>query len=135
MASSWMMRCLACSSNTRAASVFPRSKSTLALCCRQRCIEILSDRLAEQITLAELAGEFGLSPWHFSRLFKQATGFPPHEYQLQLRIQRARSILAHSPSRTIADIAYQLGFAEESHFRRHFRRIVGTTPGKFRAQQ
>lgn len=105
-----------------------------ASACR-RSIEILSDRLDENISLSELASEFNLSPFHFARVFKRATGFPPHEYQLQLRITRARELLCRQPGKSIADIACELGFADESHFRRHFRRIVGTTPGQFRTQQ
>ncbi len=101
----------------------------------QRCAEILHDRLDEKIPLAELAGEFGLSPFYFARAFKRASGFPPHEYQLQLRIERARALLMKDATKTIAEIAAELGFADESHFRRHFRRIVGTTPGQFRKQQ
>ena len=102
---------------------------------RARCIQLLNDRLHERISLSELAGEFDLSPYHFSRLFKEATGFPPHEYQLQLRIARARVLLRRSPEKNLAHIACELGFSDESHFRRHFKRIVGMTPGRFRSQQ
>lgn len=102
--------------------------------CR-RSIEILSDRLDEKIALSELAKEFSLSPSHFVRVFKLATGLPPHAYQLQLRIARARELLRRKPERTVAEIACELGFCDESHFRRHFRRIVGTTPSLFRQQQ
>jgi AraC family transcriptional regulator len=101
----------------------------------QRSIELLNDRLDEKISLSELAGEFGLSPYYFSRVFKRMTGFPPHEYQLQLRIARAREMLRRHPVKTITEIACELGFSDESHFRRHFRRIVGTTPSRFRQQQ
>ena len=97
--------------------------------------ELLNDRLNEKIPLSELADEFGLSQYHFARLFKQATGFPPHEYQIQLRISRARKLLVDRPHAKIADIACELGFTDESHFRRHFRRIVGVTPSQFRDQQ
>lgn len=100
-----------------------------------RSIELINDRLDESISLAELAGEFKLSPYHFSRVFKRATGFPPHEYQLQQRISRARELLTQQFEKTIAEIANELGFSDESHFRRHFKRIVGTTPGRFRKQQ
>lgn len=102
--------------------------------CR-RCRDILSDRLDENIPLSELAAEFGLSPFHFARMFKLAMGFPPHEYQLQLRIARARELLGQRPKTSLAAMACDLGFSDESHFRRHFKRIVGTTPGRFRAQQ
>ncbi len=95
----------------------------------------MRDRLSDNISLTELADTFGLSPFHFSRVFKQATGFPPHEFQLRLRVEKARELLLARPRKTVAEIAATLGFADESHFRRHFRRVVGTTPGRFRAQQ
>jgi AraC family transcriptional regulator len=93
---------------------------------------MMEDRLDENVSLAELAGELRLSPFHFARLFKEATGFPPHEYQLQLRVRRAQKLLLQTPRRTVAEIACELGFADESHLRRHFKRIVGMTPGQFR---
>lgn len=101
----------------------------------QKSVELLSDRLDEKISLSDLAAEFDLSPFHFARVFKRETGFPPHEYQLQLRVARAQELLRSKPGRTIAEIACELGFADESHFRRHFRRIVGTTPSQYRSQQ
>lgn len=101
----------------------------------RKSVEILNDRLHEKFSLSELAAEFDKSPFHFARVFKRATGFPPHEYQLQLRIARARKMLREKPGRTIAEIACDLGFSDESHFRRHFKRIVGTTPSKFRSRQ
>ena len=110
----------------------PASSAGLAAAIRHRCVEMMEDRLYENVSLAELAGEFRLSPFHFARLFKEATGFPPHEYQLQLRVRRAQKLLLQTPRRTVAEIACELGFADESHLRRHFKRIVGMTPGQFR---
>ncbi len=110
----------------------PASSAGLAAAIRHRCVELMEDRLDENVSLADLAGEFRLSPFHFARLFKEATGFPPHEYQLQLRVRRAQQLLMQSPRRTVAEIACELGFADESHLRRHFKRIVGMTPGQFR---
>ena len=101
----------------------------------RRSLELLSDRLAEAVSLAELARACDLSPSHFARQFKHSTGVPPHEYQLRLRIARALEILKHDRSRRIADLACELGFTDESHFRRHFKRLVGTTPAAFRNQQ
>jgi AraC family transcriptional regulator len=108
------------------------SSAGLAAAIRHRCVEMMQDRLDENVSLAELAGELRLSPFHFARLFKEATGFPPHEYQLQLRVRRAQKLLLQTPRRTVAEIACELGFADESHLRRHFKRIVGMTPGQFR---
>lgn len=102
---------------------------------RRRSLELITERLGENLSLADLAAECELSPFHFARAFKVTFGFPPHEYQLQLRVARARTLLGQETGRTIADIASELGFADESHFRRHFRRIVGTTPRRFRDDQ
>ncbi len=113
----------------------PVALRSLSAADRAHCTSLLERRLDERIPLAELAAEVGLSPYHFSRQFKKATGFPPHEYQLQLRVARARILLREAPARSIADLAVELGFSDESHFRRHFKRIVGLTPGRFRAQQ
>lgn len=98
----------------------------------QRALDLLEDRLGEKVSLEELAAECGLSTFHFARAFKRAVGHPPHEYQLRRRVQRAGELLRSSPRRTVAEVASELGFSDESHMRRHFKRIVGTTPGQFR---
>ena len=84
---------------------------------------------AENITLDDLARAAYLSPFHLARVFQRATGLPPHAYLLQTRILRAKALLAHG--RAITDAAYELGFVDQSHFHRHFKRIVGLTPGEF----
>jgi AraC family transcriptional regulator len=100
-----------------------------------RCIERLHDAPEECVSLADLAADCQLSPFHFARVFKRVTGHPPHEYQLRLRVQRARELLRARPAMTVSEIAANLGFSDESHLRRHFKRIVGTTPARFRAEQ
>ena len=99
----------------------------------RRALELIDDRLDESLSLEELARESGLSKYHFARAFKRRTGFPPHQYQLRRRIERARVLLREDSHRSVAEIASRLGFADESHLRRHFKRIVGTTPGRFRS--
>lgn len=112
-----------------------RNSTAFSVDSYRKSIEILNDRLHEKLSLSELAAELELSPFHFAREFKRATGFPPHEYRLQLRVARARELLRQKPLKTVATIACELGFSDESHFRRHFKRIVGTTPSKFRGQR
>ena len=102
---------------------------------RRRTLQLLQDRLAENIPIAELAADTGYSTWHFARLFKQSTGLPPHQYQLRLRIERGCTMLGARPRLSVAAIASDLGFADESHFRRHFKRITGLTPTAWRARQ
>jgi AraC family transcriptional regulator len=101
---------------------------------QRRAVELLTERMRDKFPLRELAAEFDRSPYHFSRQFKQAMGLPPHQFQLQLRIRSACKTLRTQPDRNVADIACDLGFADESHFRRHFKRIVGITPSAYRQQ-
>ncbi|MEO0974409.1 MAG: AraC family transcriptional regulator [Pseudomonadota bacterium] len=101
----------------------------------QRAIEILHERLAERLTLEELAQSLGYSSWHLARMFKEYTGLPPHRYQLLLRVRHSLAMLTTRPWRPVADIAAELGFADESHYRRHFKRFMGVTPTQYRQAQ
>ncbi len=92
----------------------------------------------QDVRLAALAVIAQVSPNYFAAQFKQATGFAPHQYLIYHRIERAKDLLAkkkmashHERNFTIADVAYQVGFAHQSHFTRHFKRLVGITPKKF----
>lgn len=78
--------------------------------------------------LAELAG---VSPFHFARMFKQETGMSPHQFVIHSRVQQARAALLDTTD-TIADIAFATGFSSQSHMTESFRKIVGTTPARFR---
>ena len=78
-----------------------------------------------------MADAAGLSPSHFARLFRQATGQPPHRYALHARIERAQTLLLQT-GLSITAVSEQLGFYDESHFIRHFKRIMGTTPDVWR---
>lgn len=97
-----------------------------------RAVELMRHRLAESLPIEELAGAAGLSPFHFARQFKAATGYPPHEYLIRLRIDRARELLEkNGRTLTMAAIAHDCGFADQSHLARHFKRVLGVTPGVF----
>jgi AraC-like DNA-binding protein len=90
---------------------------------------IIQDRFARAISLHTLSEEVGLSKFHLLRLFRQEVGTTPHAYQLHLRIARAREMLdAHASA---AEVALACGFADQAHFTRAFKRIVGYTPGAF----
>lgn len=84
-------------------------------------------------TTTELAKLAGLSVDHFVRAFRSAIGEPPHRYLLRERIHEAQRLLS-TTSRPLVDIALQTGFADQSHFHTAFRRWVGTTPSRYRAQ-
>jgi AraC family transcriptional regulator len=101
-----------------------------------RAVELMRERLAVGLSLDEMAGQTGVSPFHFARLFKAATGHPPHEYLIRLRVDRAQELISrHGRTHTMAAIAQESGFADQSHMTRHFRRVLGVTPGEFAEAQ
>jgi AraC family transcriptional regulator len=93
--------------------------------------DYINDHLCEKLTLEEIAKELDMSHFYFSRLFKISTGITPHQYLIQQRIERAKQVL-RQPDKTIADIAMDCGFANPSHFAKHFRKYTGVTPKQFR---
>lgn len=100
----------------------------------RQVVEYINDNLDHNFSLAELAAIANMSPSYFSYLFKLSTGYAPHQYVIRLRVERAKKLLLQEKL-TIADIAYSLGFAHQSHFNRHFKRLVGITPKKFQQQK
>jgi AraC family transcriptional regulator len=92
-----------------------------------RVLELLHARLAEDVSIDELAREAGLSPAHFSTLFRNSTGVPPHQHQLRLRVERAQQLLQQGLEPGEAAVA--VGFYDQSHLTRHMRRLLGVTPG------
>ncbi len=89
----------------------------------------LHDNAAENVSLARLADLIALSPYHFLRVFQRETGMTPHVYQTNLRIARAKSLLANGVP--VAKVAVESGFCDQSHFGRRFKRLVGTTPAQY----
>lgn len=92
---------------------------------------LLAADLPAPLRVADLAQAVGLSPFHATRLFTQATGLPPHAWRTQLRLQRALGPLRAGAS--VADVAAASGFADQSHFTRHFRRMFGVPPGRWQS--
>ena len=83
------------------------------------------------ITLADLAREAGLSRMHFAAQFRKATGLRPHQYLLQRRVEKAKTLLATS-SAPIAEVALSVGFSSQSHFTGVFKRLTNHTPLRWR---
>jgi AraC family transcriptional regulator len=94
-------------------------------------IDYIGDNLQKDLTLAEMAGVAHMSPYHFSRLFKESTGLTPHRYVIERRVQRAEVLLGSS-ALPIAEIALLCGFANQSHLNRHFKRLLGVSPKALR---
>jgi AraC family transcriptional regulator len=98
----------------------------------QRVCDYIEAHLDDQLTLADLAGVACLSPYHFSRSFKQAVGVGPQRFVMQRRIERAKTLMRRS-NQPLAVIAQEVGFADQSHLTSLFRRETGMTPGRYRA--
>jgi len=98
----------------------------------QRVRDYIEAHLDEDLSLTVLAGIACLSPYHFSRSFKRATGVGPQRYVIQRRVERAKLLLrqTHQP---LALIAQEAGFTDQSHLTAMFRSEMGVTPGRFRA--
>lgn len=103
--------------------------------CRSAAMETarlcLENKSNENVRLDFLAAEVGLSKSHLVRTFKHCYGTSPHQYQVHCRVRLARRLLMQS--KTLAAVALECGFADQSHFTRLFKRIVGVTPGEYRA--
>jgi transcriptional regulator of acetoin/glycerol metabolism/AraC-like DNA-binding protein len=100
----------------------------------RRIREYVETHLGDSMDLATLAAVAGLSIHHFARGFKQSTGLTPHHYLTQKRVERAQDMLAHT-ALSLSEIAYAVGFSDQSHLARHFRQMLGITPGQFRWSQ
>jgi AraC family transcriptional regulator len=99
-----------------------------------QALQFIHANYTSDLSLNEIAKAVNLSPFHVARLFKQSVGVSPHQYLIQLRVNSARSLLsAGSGEHSLAELASAVGFADQSHLTRHFKRIVGVTPRQFRA--
>ena len=92
----------------------------------QRARDFLEYHYSQPITLEELAQQAHLSSFHFLRVFRELVGLPPHAYLTQVRVLRAKQLLA--VGNPIAQVAQDVGFVDQSHLNKHFKRIVGVTP-------
>jgi len=97
----------------------------------RRVLEYVDAHLDEEISLSTLAHQSGTSPFHFARLFKRRTGLAPHQFIIQKRMERARSLLSDAEL-SITEVAFRCGFSQQSHFTSTFRRTVGVSPSAYR---
>jgi AraC-like DNA-binding protein len=100
----------------------------------RRVQEFVDTHLSSSIDLATLASIAGTSMHHFARGFKQSANVTPHHYLVQKRVERARELLARTEL-SLSEIAYAVGFSDQSHLTRHFRQMLGVTPRQFRWAQ
>jgi AraC family transcriptional regulator len=73
-----------------------------------------------------------VSTYHFARQFKAATGLPPYQYVIMRRVERTERLLQAGTDLSLAEIMARAGFPDQNVFCRHFKRLVGVTPGRFR---
>jgi AraC family transcriptional regulator len=109
----------------------PSRPTGLAQTTLRPAITYIEDHLAEDLSLSDLAAVVHLSPYHFARLFKESVGFPPHQYVIQRRVERAKLLLS-TTNWSLTTIAHMVGFAHESHLALHFKRLTGLTPKHYR---
>jgi AraC-like DNA-binding protein len=92
--------------------------------------EYLEAYYTKKVSLEQLADIANLSPFYLVRVFSNEVGLPPHTYLTQVRIWRAKKLLSLGSS--IAQVAFETGFMDQSHLNRQFKRFIGVTPGQCR---
>jgi AraC family transcriptional regulator len=97
----------------------------------QQVIDYINAYLDRDLSLKELSNLVQMSPHYFSKLFKQSTGNTPHQYMICCRIERAKYLIQQRKL-SLAEIATQVGFVDQSHLHRHFKHLVGVTPKTYR---
>jgi AraC family transcriptional regulator len=95
-------------------------------------VEYVEEHLGAGPTLEQMAAVARLSVYHFARQFKGATGLPPHQFVIARRVERARQLLQGGGDLSLAEVAACAGFSDQSQLSRHFKRLIGVTPGQFR---
>jgi AraC family transcriptional regulator len=92
-----------------------------------RAVEYIQDQLDADLTVSGIAQEVGMSPYYFTRLFKESTGQSPHQYVVEARVRKAKELLTTGKF-TISEAAHRVGFVDQSHLTRHFKRVFGLPP-------
>ena len=109
----------------------PLRRGGLAAWQVRRALRYVDDHLGAKVDIEGLCAAIGLSRSHFSRAFKIRLGASPMAYVAVRRIERAKALMVSSTQR-LADVALVCGFSDQSHLNRHFRRVVGMSPGQWR---
>jgi len=92
-----------------------------------RAVEYIQDQLDTELTVSGIAKAVYMSPYHFTRLFKESTGQSPYQYVVDARVRKAKELLTTGKF-TISEAARQVGFVDQSHLTRHFKRVFGLPP-------
>jgi AraC family transcriptional regulator len=97
----------------------------------KRVLSFIEDRLTEDISLHQIAESAGIRASHLRSQFRDSMGVPVHQYLIQRRLERAKTLLRRN-SLSVAEIALAAGFAHQSHLARHMRRVMGVSPRAMR---
>ena len=109
----------------------PNYRGGLAQYKLKRAISFINENLDRDLKLAEIASLIEMSTYHFARMFKQSTGLTPHQYLVQQRLAKAKELL-RSSKMAIADIGYEVGYKNPSHFAKVFRKYIKVSPTAYR---
>ena len=95
-----------------------------------KAVAFIERQYQTDMSIEDIADAACLSPYHFSRLFKRETGLSPHQYLIRKRVSAARELLARHDPGSLSEVAAAVGFYDQSHLTRHFKRVFGVTPGR-----
>jgi AraC family transcriptional regulator len=123
--------CTHISSRYGNAGPLPDSAKGLAHWQVRRAKEMIASHLSDGLSVARLAKECAMSRSYFSRAFKQSTGMSPHDWLLQMRVDKAKELMLRT-SLNLSQVALDCGFADQSHFSRVFQKMAGLPPSRWR---
>ena len=112
----------------------PRETSGLPGFKLKRVTDWMAEHMDEDFSLARLASQAGMSEFHFNRLFKRATGVPPSQYHIKLRLDAARRLLRET-QKSVITFANEVGYSNPSHFAQLFRKDTGLSPTHYHRQR
>ena len=99
----------------------------------KQVLDLIGDRLSEEISIEQMADYLDLSPFHFCHQFKKSVGITPHQYVMQQRVDLAKRMLKRQTI-PLSEVAFDCGFSNQSHLGRVFKRYTGTTPKRYRQE-
>jgi AraC-like DNA-binding protein len=95
----------------------------------QQARRYIEEYFVQGVSLHELAQHVALSPYYFLRVFRAEVGMPPYAYLESMRIRHAQRLI--ETGKPLAEVAIEVGFSSQSHMTRHFKKIIGATPGQY----
>jgi AraC family transcriptional regulator len=98
----------------------------------KKAVLLINEQMAEPITLASIAEAMDMSEYHFLRAFRNATGLPPHQYQIMLRVTMARQMIVRTKL-GLSEIAFAAGFSSHAHMTTTLKKWTGKTPADYRS--